>query len=446
MKTKTLVLPFGYPGYPQKELADKIENSITYLKEIGIDVVATPNIITLEDCKAAVDVATSGDFDYCICLIASWIESPNVLNIISAAGLDKKPLLLWSHDNVYDKEAKEYISFGSVASAAVLRETFEEFGYCFQFLIGNDYDEALTTKIKNFDRAAKCIKKLQNTRIGMIGYASMGMYTGLGDHIKIKKLLGTEVVHLDQYTLVCKANAMDKARIDEYKPIMKKEWNISEDVTEVDIEKTIAFYLALKDLVEDHKLDGVTVKCQYELSVEYGFTPCVALSILGAEMPVSCEGDVYMLLTQMVMDYISNETTTYGDILAFQGDSVISAACGFAPRCFLNEKTPCIKRHTALYSGLLVTTGIKGDMPVTVGRIANCGEGLKMHIIKGRTEELNNFHEIDCPPYPGARIHMINKTGDAFANEIMSQHYVMVFHDYFDSISIFCELKGINII
>lgn len=129
---KTLVLPFGYPGYPQKELAKKIENSVCYLKNIGIDVKAAPAIITLDDCKAAIDFANSEDYDYCIMLIASWIESPNVLNIISAAQLDRMPMLLWSHDNVYDKNMDEYISFGSVAVAAVLRETFEEFGYCFK--------------------------------------------------------------------------------------------------------------------------------------------------------------------------------------------------------------------------------------------------------------------------------------------------------------------------
>ncbi|MBQ8427491.1 MAG: hypothetical protein IJX16_07030 [Clostridia bacterium] len=441
---KTLVLPFGYPGYPQKELAEKIEKSINYLKDIGVDVERAPNVITLNDCESAIEVARDGDYDYCIVLIASWIECPNVLRIISAAGLERMPILLWSHDNVYDEKIKEYISFGSVAVAAVLRESFEEFGYSFKFVVGNDYDAELTKEIKDFNRAAKCIKRLANTRIGMIGYASMGMYTGLGDHVKIKKLLGTEVVHLDQYTLVCKAEAMDRNRIEAYKPTMKAEWNISDDVTEADIEKTIAFYLALRDMVEEHKLDGVTVKCQYELSIEYGFTPCVALSILGAEMPVSCEGDVYMLLTQMVMNYISEDTTTYGDILAFQGDSIISAACGFAPKCFLNAARPCIKRHTALYSGLLVTSGIKGDKIATVGRIANCGDGFKMHVIKGKTEEINNFHEIDCPPYPGARIHLLNKTGKAFANEIMSQHYVMVFEDYVDAIELFCDLKGIR--
>ena len=441
---KVLVLPFGYPGYPQKELNEKIDNSIAYLKDIGIDVVAAPAVITLNDCDSAIKVANSENFDYCIALIASWIECPNALRVISASGIENMPILLWSHDNVYDKEINEYISFGSIAVAAVLREAFEEFGYTFKFVVGNDYDKELTKQILDFDRAAKCIKKLKNTRIGMIGYASMGMYTGLGDHIKIKKLLGTEVVQLDQYTLINKAQSISKERIEEYKPIMKSEWNISSDVTDCDVDKTIAFYLALRDLVKEHKLDGVTVKCQYELSIEYGFTPCVALSILGAEMPVSCEGDVYMLLTQMVMNYISNETTTYGDVLAFQGNSIISAACGFAPRCFLNSARPCIKRHTALYSGLLVTTGIKGDMTATVGRIANCGDGFKMHVIKGKTEEINNFHEINCPPYPGARIHLLNKTGKDFANEIMSQHYVMVFNDYVDALELFCELKGIK--
>ena len=41
---KTLVLPFGYPGYPQKELAEKIENSIAYLKSIGIDAAVAKNL------------------------------------------------------------------------------------------------------------------------------------------------------------------------------------------------------------------------------------------------------------------------------------------------------------------------------------------------------------------------------------------------------------------
>ena len=33
----TLLLPFGYPGYPAKEVAEHTSASREYLKEIGID-------------------------------------------------------------------------------------------------------------------------------------------------------------------------------------------------------------------------------------------------------------------------------------------------------------------------------------------------------------------------------------------------------------------------
>ena len=58
--------------------------------------------------------------------------------------------------------------------------------------------------------------------------------------------------------IVCKAEKMDKARIEAYKPIMKADWNISEDVTEADIREAIA-QVQQKDfgVVDDDMLKGV---------------------------------------------------------------------------------------------------------------------------------------------------------------------------------------------
>lgn len=443
---KTLVIPFGYPGYPQPALKQRIEEAKAYLTKIGLDINATQDVITLNDCDEAVKECRHTDFDYAILLIASWIEVPNALRVISAANLCGTPLLLWSLDNIIDQKTKELISFGSIASSAVLRQAFEEFGYRFKYVVGNCHDEALIKEILSFDGAAKAIARLKESRIGLFGYASMGMYTGLGDHMKIKKLTGAEVVHLDQFTLLNKAKSIPKDRIERQKKAMMKEWDFESGVSEESLSKTAAFYIALKELAGEHRLDAVTVKCQYELSIEYGFTPCVALSMLGGEMPVSCEGDVYMLLMQLVLSYAAGQTTTYGDILAFMDDRVISASCGFAPRCFLDSEKPAVKNHTALYTGLLVTTGFKSGREATVCRIANDREGFKMHLIDGETQELKNFHEIDCPPYPGTVIRLRNKNADTFKNEIMSQHYVMVFGNYMDVMRDFCSLTDIRIV
>ena len=109
-----LLLPFGYPGYPQDALAAHIEESREWLTKIGAEIVSAPNVIELKDCEAAIHTAESGNWDAVIVLIASWIEAPNAMKVLSAAGLEQKPVLLWSHDNIWDEKEQATISFGCI--------------------------------------------------------------------------------------------------------------------------------------------------------------------------------------------------------------------------------------------------------------------------------------------------------------------------------------------
>ncbi len=226
---------------------------------------------------------------------------------------------------------------------------------------------------------------------------------------------------------------------------LKRDWDIAPVVTEDLLDKTAAIYLRLLKLVASEKLDSVTVKCQYEMSKDYGFTPCVALSLLGGDMPVSCEGDVYLLLSQMVLSYISGETTTYGDMLAFVEGGMICAACGFAPKSFLKAERPRLDKHTALYDGMLITSSFKAQ-DVTVIRLANDKQGFKMHLIEGYTEELTGFHEIDCPAYSGSVIKFKNKNVEEFKQEIMSQHYAIVPGNHAGALRDLCKLMNIRVV
>ena len=441
----TLFLPFGYPGYPQVQLAEHIAKSESWLRHIGVDLVAAPNVIVLADCEKAIEVAKSHVWDAVIVLIASWIEAPNALKVLSAAGLEQTPMLLWSHDNYWDPKEKATISFGCIASAGVMRETFEEFDYKFRFVVGNPGDELLAKKVTSFLAAARTVRQLKDARLGMLGYVSMGMYTGLGDHVKVKKVFGTEIVHIDQYSLIAHLDEASAEEIATEKQALKDEWDVAGSISDSLLDRNAAVYLRMKQLVKEHQLDALTAKCQYEMSIDWGFTPCVALSLLGAGMPVSCEGDIYLLLSQMILAGIAKETTTYGDVLAFLPDGVICAACGFAPKSFLAAKRPKIDKHTALYSGLLITTPFK-EQEVTVIRIANDKQGFKMHVIEGYVEEMKDFHEIDCPAYAGSVIKFHNKSVEDFQQEIMSQHYAIVPGNHGDAVREFCKLMNIRVV
>jgi len=272
------------------------------------------------------------------------------------------------------------------------------------------------------------------------------MYTGLGDHIKVKKQLGTEIVHVDNYTVLAHLDEPTAEEKAEVVARLKNEWSIAPGVEDELLDKTAAYYVLMKKIIKEQELDAFTAKCQYEMSIDFGFTPCVALSLLGEEMPMSCEGDIYLMLSQMILAYIAGRPSTYGDMLSILrggNDGMICAACGFAPKSFLNAEKPDIDKHTALYSGMLITTSFK-PQPVTVIRVANYKDGFKMHLIKGHTEELKGFHEIDCPTYAGSVIRFENKTADEFKNEIMSQHYAIVPGDWIDALRDFCNITGIK--
>ena len=442
----TLFLPFGYPGYPEKEMMQHIADSERWLRDIGMDIVEAPAVIRLEDCAAAIETARKDNWDAVVVLLSTWIEAPHVMNVLSAAGLEEKPMLLWSHDNVWDDTEKATISFGAIAAAGVMRESFEEFGYKFKFTVGNPGDEALQKDVLDFAGAVSTIAKLKRSRLGMIGYVSMGMYTGLADPIKVKRLLGTEIVHIDNYSLIAHLDEADPVEVEQEKQQLKAQWSVAPGISDALLDKNSAVYLRMKQLVKEHRLDSLTAKCQYEMSIDYGFTPCVALSLLGEQMPVSCEGDIYLLLSQMILAGVSGgKTTTYGDLLSFVDGGMICAACGFAPKSFLNAEKPNIDQHTALYSGMLITTSFKSQ-PVTVIRIANYKDGFKMHLIEGHTEELKNFHEIGCPAYAGSVIKFDNKSVEDFKQEIMSQHYAIVPGHHAGALRDFCRLMDIKVI
>ncbi len=89
---------------------------------------------------------------------------------------------------------------------------------------------------------------------------------------------------------------------------------MGEEVKENTLQTIMEEYLALKKLVIENNLDALTVKCQYELSREYGVAPCIPLSLIAEDIPTSCEGDVPLIISQLILYYLTGKVTTYGDV------------------------------------------------------------------------------------------------------------------------------------
>ena len=428
---------FSYPDYPSEIVDHLIKRSQEAAEAAGVTLACREKVIVYEDAKNAVASLKKSDWDFIIAVIVSWIEAPNAIAVLRE--FFDKPILLWGHTMF--KEKDELLTMTPLPGAAVVKETLEEMGAKFKFIWGMPDDEEVKREIESFARAAHCVSRLATSKVGLLGYASMGMYTGTFDHVKLRAKIGPEIDHLGQYVLIKK---MDEIKDEEAKSLakdLKAQWEISERVSDKDIENAAKMYLALKSLARDFGWDALVVKCQYELSRYYKMVPCVPLSILADELPCSCEGDVPLIITQLIMHYISGKTTSYGDVHDIKGKAVLLGACGFAPLSLLYGK-PHIERHTALYEGLLTTSPYKLGK-VTLARLASDKDGYKMHIAVGTVELPEKFHEVGCPPYPAMKVIL---DGDArhFGQNLMSQHYAIVYGDISKELLEVCKLLNIR--
>jgi len=356
------------------------------VRGLDIEVLGAPLVVVFTDAAKAVADLRKDEVDFMLAVTISWVEAPNVTAVLKE--FFHKPVLLWSHTMF--REGGRLLTLGPLPGGAVIRETLEEMGAKFKFIWGMPDEPRVAQGIEKFSRAAYAVSRIARSRIGLLGYASMGMYTGTFDHVSIRRELGPEVDQIDQYELIRMLEKFDDTQANELVHKMRAEWDVLDGVTEEDLRKTARMYLSLKSMALNHAWDAVTVKCQYELSKSYGFSPCLALSMLGSELPCSCEGDVPLITTQLIMHYLTGKTTTYGDIHTVADNSVLLGACGFAP-FDLTSSRPKVDKHTALYEGLLNSAQYKTGT-VTLSRLASCKDGYRMHIAVGEADVAESFN------------------------------------------------------
>ncbi|GAB4537919.1 MAG: L-fucose/L-arabinose isomerase family protein [Anaerolineae bacterium] len=440
MKPKAMLVPFGYPDYPQELLFRFLEHSKEVILANGLQLLSTPPVVVEGDVAHTRRLLQETDYDFLVVLLLSWVEAPLLVATLEDR-LTNTPIVLWSHTTF--EENGERLTLGALPAAGVVRQTLEEMGAHFKFIYGQPDNAEVFKPARAFALAAHARQALRGARIGLFGYVSMGMYTGTFDHTKLRREIGPEIVQLDQYTIVKKDEEISDQVVSDLVSGYKEKWLLAEGVTDEALAATMRQYAAIQALSQEHGFQALTVKCQYELSRLFGLAPCVALSLLGDELPVSCEGDVPLIVTQLMLHYLTGGgVTSYGDLHdIYPDDEVLFGACGFAPMSHAAGQ-PQIGKHTALYEGLLNTSAYKEGV-VTLARVANDGDGYRMHIAAGPAHPPPPVREVECPPYPFIRIALDGKV-DSLMQNLMSQHYAIVYGDIRQPLLELCGMLGIR--
>jgi L-fucose isomerase-like protein len=319
----------SHKDYMNETVVCFTKKALNQIESFGYKVVACNNLVADTESAQKTGVAFAGsDLDGVVIFFASWVECPTVMAFIRE--IEHLPICIWGFPMFEQDGALN--STGSYVSYAMFKGVLDRIGYKYIGLLGSIDELKISENLNAFCTAAVCRQKLKRSKIGLVGYTSMGIYTGTFDHVFLRTIIGPEIEHIDSYTVIQMAEKSSSEEKREAAHKFENAAHISHDISSEILDKTAGVYCALKKCIDEKNLDGINVKCQYEFSKEYKCVPCVPLSLLADEgVTASCEGDMLCTVSMMILRYLSQSVTAYGDALHHFDNTVKLSSCGFAP-------------------------------------------------------------------------------------------------------------------
>ena len=289
-------------------------------------------------------------------------------------------------------------------------------------------------RIESILKGIEAASRFSGLKIGLIGGMSPWLVYSRPDLSSLKELFNIELVEIDMDELYSKfrSSKVDRDLMDK---VLRNARRV--EVSEEDLGEALRVYLALKEIVEEHHLDALTIKC-FDLIGDLGTTACLALSLLQDDGIVAgCEGDVLGLLSMILGKLLSGSPTFIANISEIGEDYISLTHCAIA-LSMVDEYR--LLTHFESGIGVGVSGRIYDGGRVTLLRFRP--DLRKLRVIRGMILDSNPFKALACRTQLKIRV-----KGDLgkILEDPLGNHHVMALGDLVDAVKSFCMLKGIEV-
>ncbi|ADH60270.1 L-fucose isomerase-like protein [Thermoanaerobacter mathranii subsp. mathranii str. A3] len=243
------------------------------------------------------------------------------------------------------------------------------------YIIHGDLRE-IACEIKKYYKFFTALKKIKEAKIASIGGASEWLIASSIDYIQASKKWGTSFIDIpidELYNILKNCHGSYDGYFDRAIEVVEPS---NEDIRGVHL-----IYLALKKIIEERKLDAISLKC-FDLLKRVNNSSCLALSRLNDEGIIAgCEGDLPATFTMYLVLALTQKKSFMANPskIDFNKNTIIFAHCT-VPTTLVKQ----YKLRSHFESGIGV--GIAGEFEketVTVVKIG--GKNLdKIFVTTGR--------------------------------------------------------------
>lgn len=436
---------FGTKYYVPERLLEISRRAEVQLAERGIELVRTDPVFGEgEEVDRAIRELAAGEWDFLIANVINWIEVRAATRVLLA--FRDRPVLLYSLGG--STEGDTLISPAAGAGSTALRFPLERWHFKFKYLFNAPDSPMDLDGIERFGRAARAAKALRNSRLGMIGFNDMGLYTTDFSVVRLRDIIGPEVESLDLLQLSHKMDGLPTSAVREETQRVTKDWEypLGKPSDEV-IERAVRLYMATMEICREKRFDAFSYKCVDGVDLEMQLTHAVPSSLVAsADIPYVDENDIGNLTAELMLKYLSGNQVMFLEHYEHHPEWILMGEDGYIPNDFIEGKPQIKDVSTVLLGGIAHCSKMKKGR-MTLACLAEDDDGFRMHIVTGEARQPPQWVEmgVPLPSWPSVRF-FPDVPVRRILDHVLSQHFAAVRGDFAGELLDLCSLLGIKVV
>jgi L-fucose isomerase-like protein len=358
------------------------------------------------------------------------------------------PVIFWATPETFNVPFPQTCTLVGITQTC---GTLVKIGKKIKIILDDIYSEEGFNKFKDYVNVLSGIKKLQFSKIGVIGGSRCpGMLDTSFHELELRNQVGPEVVFVPSSDLIKEINTVSDSEAAKAEKEMIPQDQV-ENVEQEIMLQSMKVYIATKKIVHEYGLDAATYKCWPDLRNVNICSPCFTLSKLSDEgIPLACEGDAMGAVSMYILQLLTGKNVYLGDFLKADKKTNIAQYfhCGAASSNLAEEKGKILYRKNAQYSDYDWINGLIVDFPLKPGRVtfARVGEiKAKYGIVTYTGEAVETDMFVRGNP---AKVKLDHDSEDVVNGLIQNgagHHQIAVHGDVLDKIELLCEFSKLDL-
>lgn len=441
---------FGEVNTPREFIDGRCAAAAELLRARGMELVYAAPVADdpagAQAARAREELA-AGDFDVLVVCIAGWIPSWAVFSVIEP--FKHKPMVLWGLSGW--QEADRFVTTADQAGTTALRKPMADMGYTFQYVVTCRGSEPDVDRVVAYAEAARAAALLKTARIGMTGYRDMRLYGTLYDGVSLKAAIGPEIEHFDLLEIDQLMREIDAGAIAETAATMRRNWTFVREPQPGTLENSARLALALGRKIRDRGYQGFSFCDVDGVKKLMHFAPAGALTLLHDEMAISTvpENDSLGAVTQLMGRFLTGQVAAYLEFYEFLPDGALMGVPDYVPAEIVDGRVTVMPNAFGDFGeGLLNVSKLKTGR-VTLCRLGYAGGEYTLHAVTGTARTPQPWEEAGwappAPQLPGLEI-AFDTPVDDFVQQVMSQHYILLYGEHRSRLQALCDILGVGVI